>query len=130
MPVYGTPQSGPYADSGRNLRAISPGDRYVLFNGTETPAADLASVAIVRGHSPSAADNGVTFYVSGSAETSTVIDIQGSNEDVDGSYFTVAQITPDANGNGSYTDVGRDAFYRAKLSAYSTGAMPVVTAQR
>lgn len=132
MPLYGVAQAGsnPPPNQGLNLTALIPGDFYELFTGAETPSNGLASVAIVRGTAPAFTDNGITFYVTGGADTSTKIDIQGSNIDSDGDYYTLDTITPDANGNGAYTDVGRAAFYRAKLSAYSTGKMPIVTVQR
>ncbi len=129
--VYGTPQAGynPYPNQGLNLTSIIPGDSNTLFDGPETPSDGLASVAVNRGIAPAFTDQGVTFYVTGAA-SGTTVDIQGSNTDVAGDYFTLATITPDENGNGAYTDTGRPAFYRAKLSAYTTGAMPVVKVQR
>lgn len=132
MPLYNVAQAGSNGppNQGKNLTALIPGDFFELFTGAEEPADGLASVAIVRGTAPAFTDNGITFYVTGGPDASTKIDIQGSNIDEDGDYFTLETITPDTNGNGAYTDVGRAAFYRAKLSAYSTGAMPVVTVQR
>ncbi len=129
MPVYGVAQVGNNPVPGLNLTSIIPGDSYTLFDGTETPAQGLASVAFSRGYSPGVSDNGVTFYVTGLPASATV-DIQGSDTDIDGDYTQLWQISPDTNGNGAYTDVGRPAFYRALLSTYSSGAMPVCKAQR
>ncbi len=130
--LYGVAQAGYNGppNQGKNLTALIPGDSYTLFDGTETPSNGLASVAIVRGTAPGFTDAGITFYVTGGAAITTTIDIQASNIDSDADYFTLATITPDSSGNGAYTDQGRAAFYRAKLSAYSTGNMPIVNCQR
>lgn len=128
MPVYGIAQSGYNASSGLNLTSIVPGDSFTLFDGTETPVQGMKSVAFSRGYSPGASDNGVSFYVTG-APSGTTVDVQGSNTDVDGSYISLITLTP-VSGNAFYTDVGRAAFYRVTLSAYTTGAMAVVKAQR
>lgn len=129
--LYGTPQSGfnPAPDAGLNLTCLVPGDHLTLFDGTETPVQGIKSVAFSRGYSPGASDNGTTFTVYGMPSTAT-IDVQVSNDDVDGHYVTVNTISPDANGNGFYTDIGRAAFYRVTLSAYASGAMPVVKVKR
>ena len=132
MPSYGTPQAGYNGppDQGLNIRAVYPGDSYTLFDGTETGAEGLKSVSFARAMSPSSDDAGCSFFVSG-MEATTEVDIQGANEDLDGSYTTLNTITADAGGNGSYTDVGRAQFYRAVLSTYGGGDdMPVVTVQR
>ncbi|MDE2099623.1 MAG: hypothetical protein KGL39_20390 [Patescibacteria group bacterium] len=123
MPTYGTPQAGGVVTS------LSPGDKgYQLFNGTEVAAQGLKSVSVARGGA-FAGDNGISFFASGMPLTS-VIQIQASNDDVDGHYTVVGTINPDANGNGAYTDIGRAGFYRAVLSTYVSGAMPVVVADR
>lgn len=130
MPLYGVAQSGYSATSGLNLTSIVPGDSYTLFDGTETPASGLKSVAFSRGPAPGGADNGISFDISG-MPSGSVIDIQAANQDVDGSYSSVSgSLTPDASGHATYTDVGRSAFYRAVLTTYTTGAMSVVKAQR
>lgn len=129
MPVYDTPQSGSNSDLGLNLTCVIPGDSYTLFDGTETPAENLASVAFARGPSPSMNDAGCTFYMSG-CPADCAVDIQGANEDLDTSYVTLLTLSPDANGNDGQTDTGRAQFYRALISAYSSGDMPVVTVQR
>lgn len=130
MPTYGIPQSGYSATSGLNLTSVVPGDSFTLFDGTETPASGLKSVAFSRGYSPGASDNGISFDCSG-MPSGSVIDIQAANQDLDASYSSVSGgLTPDANGNATYTDVGRSAFYRAVLTTYTTGAMSKVIAQR
>lgn len=132
MPAYGIPQSGPQTNSAKNLTSLQPGDgTLVLFDGTETPATTLASVAFSRGPSVGGADNGCSFDAYGmGASADTVIDVQAANHDIDGEYCTVGQITADANGNGNYTDIGRSAFYRVKLSTYTSAGMPKVTVMR
>lgn len=132
MPSYGVAQvgyNGP-PNQGLNLTSIVPGDSYTLFDGTETPVQGLASVAFSRGPSPSGADNGISFFVTGLKSDETV-DIQASNTDLDADYYSVSgSLTPDTNGNAAYTDVGRAAFYRAILSTWVSGTMPVVKATR
>lgn len=58
------------------------------------------------------------------------VDVQVAGVDVDADYFSVATLSPDANGNAAYTDVGRSPFYRFKISAYSSGNVPVGTVNR
>lgn len=128
MPAYGIPQAGSNSDPTKNLTSLSPGDKITLFDGTEAAASGLASVAFSRAFAPNGS-NAITFYLSG-APAGTTIDIQGSNTDVDGDYFTVNTIVPDDNGNGAYTDNGVAAFMRAKYSAYTTGAASILKAQR
>ncbi len=129
--LYGTPQPGfnPSPNQGLNLTEIIPGDYLTLLSPADPPGVNRTSVAVVRGPAPGFTDNGITFYVTG-APSGTTVDIQGSNIDIDGDYYTLATISPNASGNGAYTDAGRAAFYRAKISAYTTGAMPTVTTQR
>ncbi len=129
--LYGTPQSGYNGppNQGLNLASVPPGESYILFSGTETPSSGVKSVAIARGYSPGAVDDGMTFYCSGMPAGCT-IDVQASNTDLDGDYLTLATLSGDANGNAGYTDTGRAAFYRAKISAFTTGAMPIVTVNR
>ncbi len=130
--LYGVAQAGYNGppNQGKNLTSIIPGDSYTLFDGTETLADSLTSVAVNRGTSPGFTDNGITFYMTG-ATTGTHVDIQGSNIDADADYLTLATLNGDASGgNDAYTDVGRAAFYRAKVSASGGGAMPIVTTQR
>lgn len=123
MPLYGVKQAG------GTVASIGPGEGDTLFDGTETPANGLKSVAFSRGSAGGQPGYGATFYASGIPAACTV-DIQGSNADIDGDYLTLQTLSPDANGNAAYTDIGYPAFYRATLSAYSTGAMPIVTVKR
>ena len=124
MPLYGTAQAGGYPT------VIYPGDNFTMFDGTETPATTTISIAFLRGNAPAGiGDNGTSFDASG-MPSGMVIDIQVANADVTGNYNTVGQIAPDANGNGNYPDIGRSAYYRAKISAYTTGAMPILIARR
>lgn len=121
MPVYGVAQAG------GALTCVIPGDGYVLFDGTETPGAGVKSVAFSRGMGPGAGPHGMVFTVAfASAPTATVL-IQGSNTDVEADYQTLGSI---AAQHGYYADEGRFKFYRANLSAYSAGGMPVVIVQR
>lgn len=124
MPLYGAAQAG------GGPTVIYPGDNFTLFDGTETPATTTISIAFTRGNAPGGmADNGTSFDAVG-MPSGMVIDIQAANSNVTGSYAMVGQIIPDANGNGNYTDVGRSQFYRAKISAYTSGTMPSLVAQR
>jgi len=131
MALYGVFQAGSNPDMSKNLSSVCIGDTYILFDGTETPEAGLKSVAFARATQGSS-DNGCTFYASG-MPPDAVVSIQGSNEDIDANYVTLADITPDAAGNGAYTDVGRPPFYRAILSTWggaSPESMPRVTVER
>lgn len=131
MPIYDTPQAGSYGppNQGKNVTAVGPGDSITLFDGTESPAQGLSSIAFARGDSGSQDDAGLSVFATGMASDLT-IDIQGSNVNVDGSFTTLEQLFPDANGNAAATDIGRAAFYRAQISAYSSGTMPTCTVQR
>lgn len=129
MPAYGVAQSGGNTNSALNLSSIVPGDNFTLLSGTETITSGYKSVAFSRGYSPGAHDNGTTFYISGCAAGS-VVQIQGSNQNIDGTYFLLSTITPDAIGNGAYSDSGRAAFYRCEVSTYASPDVPVVIAQR
>lgn len=128
--LYGVAQSGPNIVSpSLNIAVLYPGDPYTLFSGTETPVQGMTSVAFQRGPSPSG-DNGISFFAQGMPSTSA-IDIQASATDSDLDYQSVSgTLTPDANGNVAYTDVGRALFYRVILTTYVSGSMPVVKAQR
>lgn len=129
MPLYATPQSGynTGANEGLNVRDVSPGASLTLFDGTETPALNLASVAFAR-----SGGAGMTFLASGMPSDMT-IDIEAALEDVDAKYSSISTISPDANGNGTYTDVGYSAFYRGIISAASGSSpavMPTLKVQR
>ena len=122
MQLYGSRQAGGV------LTELSPAESLTLFDGTETPAAGLTSLAFIRGPSPSLADAGMTFQIDFlSAPTATIL-VQGSNIDVEADYET---LWPSINTQfDNYTDTTRWKFYRVKLSAYQAGGMPVVTVQR
>lgn len=133
MPVYATPQAGGNANPALNIAALSPGDAYQLFSGSETPGnAPFASVAIARATSPSGSDQGVTFQIEfpQPAPNATVV-IQGSNVDdgVTGAAYETIYTSTNKQFDG-YTDTGRWTYYRAQLSAYVSGGMPTVIAQR
>lgn len=121
MPAYKPTQLG-------GLTSLVPGDSLNIFDGTETPAAALTSLQFSRGQSPSASDQGTTFQIIFPSAPSAVVLIQASNVDVDADYQTVWTSTNLQNDN--YTDTTRWAFYRAKLSTYSSGGMPVVVVKR
>lgn len=130
MPLYGAPRSGSNTDPGKNLTAVAPGEGFTLFDGTETVALNLKSIAFVRAMSPTDEDSGSTFSVSNLAATTNVA-IEGANEDIDTKYTVLDTLVPDANGNDASTDVGRLAFFRVRISAYTGGGiMPVVKVQR
>ena len=121
MPLYGVAQAGGV------LTAVYPGEHFVLFNGTETPAAGVKSVAFNRAKGPLGPLPQVFTATFAAAPTATVV-IQGSNDDVDAHYQTLSgNITTQT---GYYADLGEFAFYRAVLSAYASGGMPAVTVQR
>jgi len=133
MPEYDVPQAGSNrTNPGKNVTCLDVGQSYVMFDGTETPAVGLASVAFARGTQGSV-DGGVTFNMSGD-DGDAAIDVQVASINEDANFTTVATLTPSAGspdtGNAAYTDLGRSAFYRLYMSAYSGGAMPVVVAQR
>lgn len=107
---------------------VYPGQQFKLFDGTETVAALLKSVTVQLGKErPASPPSQQLFTVTfASAPTATVL-IQGSNDDVDGHYQTLATLTTIT---GYYADLGEFAYYRAYLSVYSAGGMPTVLLQR
>ena len=130
MPLYGVFQAGSNPDMSKNLTDVCPGQSYTLLDGTEDFTGEVtASVAFARGTQGSG-DNGVSFYASGMSSGDSV-DIQGAAEDEDAKYAYLSTITPDTNGNGAVTDVGRAAFYRvAPLNNSSPVSGIRVIAQR
>ena len=129
--LYGTAQPGfnVSPNQGLNLTSLVPGEAITLFTSADPGGLNRTSVAFARGYSPSAMDGGISFDASG-MPSDMVIDIQVANQDIDGSYAQAGQISADSNGCGNYTDAGRSAFYRAKVTTYTTGAMPLLIAQR
>ena len=122
MNLYGTLQTGGV------LTALYPGTSLTLFDGTETPVGGMKSLAFARAMGGSPADNGITFYAS-ALPAGSVVEIEGANEDLEASYQVLQALSPDTNGNASYTDIGRAAFFRAVLST-AGNTMPRVIAQR
>jgi hypothetical protein len=120
MPLYNVAQVG------GTLVALSPGDSMKLFDGTETPSAGLKSVAFNRAIAPNMLPAPLVFTVNFPlAPSGSSVQIQGSNDDVDGHYQTLSTISTQ---NGYYADLGEFNYYRAVLATYSSGGMPVVFA--
>ena len=92
----------------------------------ETPAAPQASIPLARAISASQSDQGTTFQIIFTASPTAVVEIQASNVNVDADYVTV--YTSTNTQFDAYTDVGRSAFYRARLLSGS-GTLSVI-AQR
>jgi hypothetical protein len=139
MPAFGIAQSGGFGppNQGLNVTCVQPGEELTLFDGTETVALNLASIDFARGTMGSG-DNGSTFNLTG-IPTGMTVDVQACSPPAGGFASTAAKdkaftslvtLSPDANGNASYTDIGRSAFYRYKISAYTSGTMPVGVVQR
>jgi hypothetical protein len=122
MKLYGELQAG------GSLKAISPGERVVLFDGTEAPAAGVTSLAFVRAPGPAQTPARIVFSFHFGAVPDATVQIQGSNRDVDAEYQVLDSKA--ATQDWFYQDEGNFAYYRAKLSAYVGGGMPVVVAQR
>ena len=121
--LYNTPRPG------GTLTGVYPGDTYTpLFDGTETPGAGVASIAIERGPSSVGSDNGTTFQMIFPAAPTAALAIQGSNVDEDAAYEDLYVSTNTQYDN--YTDTTRWRFYRAKLNGYTSGGMPRVVVQR
>lgn len=136
MPVFGIPQPGPFGppNQGLNVTCVQPSERLTLFDGTETPAVGLASIAFARGYQGSQ-DGGSTFTIIAMPAGMTV-DVQVCSPP-DGGFASVAAmdaafvtVNTAAPSDPPYTDIGRSTFYRFKISAYTTGAMPVGVVQR
>jgi len=143
MPLWNTPQPGwNQTYPGLNCVVLYPGDDLALFDGTEALADVAKSVHFARGQEGST-DAGSTFSITG-CPNGSVINIQGSNgvsqsangeigllvtptpTNMDASFDTVGTIT----GNGAYLDQGRYAFYRAIVSTFEAGDVPVVIVKR
>lgn len=136
MPLWGTPRAGANPISSLNFVDLRPGDDQTLLDGTETVLTGSKSIAFARGGSGSGSDQGSTFSVTGCTSLS-VIDIQASNTKtdvagtltaMDGSFVTI----PGSSilGNGFYTDTGRSMFYRAIVTNYVSGDVPVLVVKR
>ena len=124
MPIYGVTQIGGV------LTALGPGESMKLFDGTETPSAGVKSVAFNRAAGPILTPAGIVFtIVFGAANANSTVQIQGSNDDVDGHYQTLF-VTTQGVQDSYYADAGNFCYYRAVLNTYSAGGQPVVIAQR
>lgn len=110
------------------ISSVQPGDSYSLFDGTEIPGASIKSAPFSRGESPSGSDQGSTFSMDFVSAPTAVVLIQGANVDAEANYVTLWTSTNTQHDN--YTDTARWAFYRAVLSTYSAGGMPVVRVKR
>jgi hypothetical protein len=124
MPLYVTPSAG------NTARGVFPLQSFTLFDGTETPSAGVKSVAFQA--LPSSAPKisaGQVFVVTFPSSPTATVQIQASNDDVDGHYQTLTT-TVTATQNSYYADYGEFKFYRAVINAYASGGMPIVTVQR
>lgn len=122
MPNYGTVQAG-------GIVALYPGDEpYYLFNA-ESPTAPQASVPFARAMGPTQGDNGSTFQILYVNAPTAVIAIQGSNIESAADYITV--YTSTNLKTDVYTDIGRFAFYLAKLvsGTVPTGGVSVIVSR-
>ena len=71
MNLYGSLQSGGV------LTALYPGESLALFDGKETPASGMKSLAFARAMGGAPADNGITFYAS-LLPAGSVVEIEGT----------------------------------------------------
>ena len=122
MQLYGSSQAGGV------LTGLWPGDALTVFDGTETAAAGLTSLAFVRCAGPSQYPFNVGFQIIGVAAGS-VVKIQASDVDTEADYQDV-WISTGPLALDIYTDYSPWKFYRAKLSSYTSGAMPQILVQR
>ena len=125
MPLYGITQAGGV------LTAVGPGEKFVLFDGTETPGAAVKSVAYNRAPGPLGQPSPQSFTVTFASSATATVLVQASNDDVEAHYQTIATLAfAGVTTPGYYADYGEFRFYRANLSAYTGGGMPTVTVQR
>ena len=122
MPLFNNPLPG------SNVTLLMPGQSMVLFDGTESPGAGLVSIAFARGRMPGGGPAGQVFSIAFAAAPTATVQIQASNDNVN--YVAISAVafplSPVVNGSW-FADLGEFAFYRAALSAYSSGGMPIVT---
>ena len=124
MSVYGITQAGGV------LTAVYPGEKFTLFDGTESPASGTKSVAFNRAPG-NGQTNGQVFTVTFASSATATVLVQASNDDVEAHYQTVATLAfAGVTTPGYYADSGEFKFYRANLSAYTGGGMPTVIVQR
>src|ERR1035441_7206272 len=82
MQLYGTGRT--------NLTALSPGDRMLLFDGTETPVTGMTSLAFVRAPSPGEQlPAQMVFTIDFAAAPTATVIIQGASADVPARYQTL-----------------------------------------
>jgi len=116
--------------------SVCPGEKFTLFDGTETPAAGLASVPFTRAPG-SGQFQGMAYIATGipagstySYQVSNDPNVQANPGAANWTTPPGATFAPDANGNAAVTDDGYSTFYRIILSAYTSGAMAKVIVQR
>jgi|SRR5215472_7926308 len=119
MPLYTSPASG---------AEIVPGDQFQLFDGTETPAAAMKSAAVNVGLGYGARPLRLAFTVAFPSAPTASVDIYAANQNIDSAYQKLTT-TAISTQNGGYVDTSGYAWYRAVLSAYTSGGMPVVSVQ-
>ena len=119
MPLYGTTLPEP--------ARIYPGQQYALFDGTETPGAGVKSVVFRPSQNNGILPSGMVFTVDFALAPTATVQVQGANTDIDANYQILSTISTQ---HGYYSDLGEFAFYRAVLSTYSAGGMPVVAVNR
>lgn len=133
MPAYGVAQAGYNAppNQGLNLTSLVPGQQVTLIDAADAVAGVFTSVAIGRGYKEAGggATSPITFALSGAANGSVcIIEAAWQNNPPTAAtdYVQVGIIT----GNGFYSDIGGAPFYRAVISIFEAGDVPVVTASR
>lgn len=118
MPLYTSPFSP---------TEVVQGDKYTLFDGTETPASGTKSAAINIGVGYGKKPQVIVFTTQFGTSPTAEVDIQAANENVEASYQTI--FTGGGLQQEFYADQGGFAFYRANLSSYASGGMPKVIVQ-
>jgi hypothetical protein len=125
MPLYSSQTGMP--------TPVYPGQQFTLFSGTETPGASVTSTAFERAANWSGNPSPQVFAINFATAPTAVVQIQASNDNVDAHYMTISTVTFPLNpvvNNSWVADYGEFRYYRAVLSTYSAGGMPVVTIQR
>lgn len=133
--LYGTPQAGNNPNATLNITSLEPGATLVLLDGTEMVATGSASISFTLAYHE-AGGFPLTFNLSG-CSAGTTIDIQVASLDLAGQYSSlpgptgaVPTITPDANGNGYFTDTGVSPLRRGLIANYASADKPVLTVSR
>lgn len=145
MPLWAVNgQAGSNPNPFLNFTDVRPGDDYAMLDGTEVLITGSLSVAFARGDGRTDSDQGTSFYLSG-CPNGTVVTIQVSpgiptsansaNQgtltvaSLDATFQGVYDMAP-TGGVAAYTDVGRPAFYRAKIKSFVNGDVPILTVKR